>query len=155
MSFFWSIISLISTACSWCGIIPWANMVSASLCSVAAAGALLDIIPGPIPGIELAEDAGLLEVADGAEGPVEQPARASAAAMAVAERVRNLRVHHGFMSPSRHQGARERQGVFASVMRPAQRRRVGQGRAPVRSQRGALFYVRLMQSSSGEGLPGR
>jgi hypothetical protein len=67
-------------------------MVSASLCSAAAAGALLDIIPGPvpIPGIELAEEAGLLEVADGAAGPVEQPARASAAAMAVAERVRNF-----------------------------------------------------------------
>jgi len=65
-------------------------MVSASLCSVAAAGALLDIIPGPIPGIELAEEAGLLEVADGAEGPVEHPARASAAVMAVAERVRNF-----------------------------------------------------------------
>jgi len=51
--------------------------------------------------MELAEDAGLLEevgllevglleVGDGAEGPVEQPARASAAAMAVAERVKNL-----------------------------------------------------------------
>jgi len=47
-----------------------------------------------MPGIELAEEAGLLGVADAVveepEEPVEQPARASAAAIAVAERVRNF-----------------------------------------------------------------
>jgi hypothetical protein len=101
MSFFWSIISLISTACSWCGIILWTKMVSASLCSDAAAGALLAIIPGPIPGIALAEGAGLVEVADGAEGLLEHPARASAAAMAVAERVRIFGLVMAF-GPSRH-----------------------------------------------------
>jgi hypothetical protein len=40
--------------------------------------------------MELAEEAGLLDVADGAGEPVEQPARARAPAMAVAERVRNF-----------------------------------------------------------------
>jgi hypothetical protein len=44
-----------------------------------------------MPGIELAEEAELLGVADAVvEEPVEQPARASAAAIAVAERVRNF-----------------------------------------------------------------
>jgi hypothetical protein len=43
-----------------------------------------------MPGIELAEDAGLLGVADGAGELVEQPARARAPAMAVAERGRNF-----------------------------------------------------------------
>jgi hypothetical protein len=92
MSFLPSIVSLISTACSWCGIIPWANMASAALWPVEA-GALLDIIPEPwsIPGMELPAEA-LLEAADGPEDPVEHPARASAAATAVAERVRNFLV---------------------------------------------------------------
>lgn len=67
-------------------------MVSAALCSAVAAGALLDIIPEPwsMPGMELPEVAELLGVADGPGEPVEQPARAMAAATAVVERVRNF-----------------------------------------------------------------
>jgi len=89
-----SIISLISTACSWCGIIPWANIVSAALCPAEAAGALLDIIPElpwSMPGTEPPVEAELeLEVAVEPAVPVEHPARASAPATAVVERTRNF-----------------------------------------------------------------
>jgi hypothetical protein len=82
-------------------------MVSAALCSAAAAGALLDIIPEPIPGMELPAEAGLLDMA---LEPVEHPARAIAAAMAAAERVRSFVFIMFFESFKTSAGAWARQG---------------------------------------------
>ena len=60
MSCFASIVSLMSTAWAWCGIIIWANVTSAALWSAAAAGALLaerwGELPWSMPGMEVPED---------------------------------------------------------------------------------------------------
>ncbi|WP_374209967.1 hypothetical protein [Pseudarthrobacter raffinosi] len=78
--------SLISTASAWCGIIFWANMASASLKSAEAAadvaGAEVDgmaELPWLMPGMLLESE---LPV------PAEHPARPIAAAIAAAEIVR-------------------------------------------------------------------
>jgi hypothetical protein len=102
---FFSIMSLISTACAWCGIIICAKVTSAALWSAAGAGALLeDALAAELPwsmGMEVPED----PVPD----PEAQPARAMAAAMPVAERVRNF-LFMGFRSFKTSAGARAPQG---------------------------------------------
>src|SRR6478735_2577708 len=79
MPCFLSIISLISTAWAWCGIIPWANMVSVGLWSAAAGAVLEPVVLWSMPGMLLPELV-----------PAEQPARAMTAARAVAEIVSAL-----------------------------------------------------------------
>jgi hypothetical protein len=85
--------------------------------------------------------------------PDAHPARAMAAAMAVVGRVRSFL----FMGDWSFKVSATWAGKWGSILEDAGKRLVvalQNGAAPC-GRRCALFYVRLMDSSPGEGLPGR
>ena len=133
MSFLASIMSLISTAWVWCGIIIWANMVSAVLWSAAASGVLLAgaelELPWFMPGVDVPVDP--------VPVPVEHPASVIAAATAVAERVRSFLFMENQVL-QRHQWAQRRPtgGWCIKWMRQARpKRAAGRSARRIRSRR--------------------
>jgi hypothetical protein len=99
--------------------------------------------------MELPEDVEVLAV----EEPVEHPARASAAARAAAGKVTDFLFIIGVKSFKASAGASASRGLCVLAIRPAHEERRAGSAGQVTAR--ALFYVRLMQSSPGERLPGR